>query len=117
MKAYSQDLREKIVAALSAGELTQGAIAATFRVSVSFIEKLWRRQRETGQCAALPHGGGRSRTLQPAQDTLRQAVREQPDRTLQELCTYVHQHDGRQANASMMWRELQTLNLPRKKSL
>ena len=117
MKAYSQDLREKIVAALSAGELTQAEMAIVFNVSVSFIEKLGRRQRETGQCAALPHGGGRSRTLQPAQDTLRQAVREQPDRTLQELCTYVHQRNGLHANASMMWRELQALNLPRKKSL
>ena len=33
------------------------------RSTFTFVEKLWRRWRETGSCAALPHAGGRQRAL------------------------------------------------------
>ena len=59
MRAYSQDLRERIIAALEANEQSQPEIAERFGVSVSTVEKLWKRWRSTGQCAALPHAGGR----------------------------------------------------------
>jgi len=52
-------LRERIIAALEANEQTQPEIAERFGVSVSTVEKLWKRWRSTGLCAALPHAGGR----------------------------------------------------------
>jgi transposase len=49
--AYSQDLRERVVRAVQRGDRTQKAIAEDFGVSLSFVEEVWRRQRETGRCA------------------------------------------------------------------
>ena len=48
MRAYSQDLRERIVDALVAHEESQAEIAERFAVSLPFIEQLWRRWRTTG---------------------------------------------------------------------
>jgi hypothetical protein len=42
-------------------------------------------------------------------------VKQQPDATLDELCAVVEAQTTVQASASMMCRELQFLNLPRKK--
>ena len=56
MKAYSQDLRDRIIEAMQAHTDTREGIARTFRVSRSFVQKLWRRWQETRSNAALPHG-------------------------------------------------------------
>ena len=116
MQAYSSDLRERIAKALAAGDRSQRAIAERFGVSKRFVERLNGRLRETGSCAALPHAGGPARTLAPVEAWLRAEVARQPDVSLEELCARVQQAHGLQANASMMCRELQLLDLPRKKS-
>ena len=116
MKAYSQDLRERIADALAAGDGSHRAVAERFGVSKRFVERLSSRLRETGNCAAWPHAGGRARTLAPVGTWLRSEVARQPDVTLEELCDRVQQTHGLQVNASMMCRELQLLDLPRKKS-
>lgn len=115
MKAYSQDLRERVLAAVAEGEHSQAQIAKHFKIGLSTLE-LWRRiQRETGRSEALPHSGGRTRTLQECEACLRAEVKRQPDATLEELCTRVAEARGVQASPSMMCRELQRLKLPRKK--
>ena len=57
MRAYSEDLRERIIEALEAQDGSQAEIAARFAVSLSFVAKLWRRWRTTASCASQPHGG------------------------------------------------------------
>jgi putative transposase len=52
MRPYSNDLRERVIAALEAGEATQAEIAVTFAVSLSPVEKWWRCWRETGRGTA-----------------------------------------------------------------
>ena len=116
MRPYSQDLRERIIAALEAKEQTQPEIAERFGVSVSTVEKLWKRWRSTDDCAALPHGGGRRRALQDDAERIRAEVTRQRDATLRELCARVEQAGGAASSSSMMCRELQRLDLPRKKS-
>jgi transposase len=86
MTAYSQDLRERILRAVRAGEDSQEAIAQRFAVSRSFVERLWQRWCQTGSCAALPHGGERSHSLRLAEGLLRQLVVRDPDVTLATLC-------------------------------
>ena len=115
MRPYSQDLREKIVHALEAGS-TQEEAADRFSVSLSFVEKLWRRFRETGSCAALPHAGGRQRALRQHEAALRQEVAHQPDATLSELCERVRAAGAPAVSLATMCAELQRLDLPRKKS-
>ena len=116
MQPYSQDLRERIIAALEADEQTQLEVAEQFGVSLSTVEKLWKRWRETGSCAALPHAGGRSRALKGDPERIRVEVTHQRDATLGELCERVEQAGGAASTPSMMCRELQRLELPRKKS-
>jgi putative transposase len=115
MQPYSQDLRERAIAALKAGQ-TQAAVAAQFSIHKSTLEKWWYRWRDTGSCAALPLRHGPERTLQAAENLIRAEVKKQPDATLRELCERVKEAKGLEVSPSMMCRELKILNLPRKKS-
>ena len=47
MRAYSTDLRERVVAAVDSG-MTQGQVAAVFGVSVRSVERYLARRRATG---------------------------------------------------------------------
>lgn len=115
MKPYSQDLREKIIRALEAGE-TQEEVTDRFTVSLSFVEKLWRRWRETGRCAALPHAGGRQRALREHEAAIRAEVAGQPDVTLAELSERLASAGAPSVSLATICAELQRLDLPRKKS-
>lgn len=116
MRPYSQDLRERILRAVQTGEESQEAIAQRFAVSRSFVERLWQRWRPTGSCAALPHGGGRSRSLRPAEGLIRQLVAQDSDVTLATLCARVERRTGIRASTKTRCLEIQRLRLPRKKS-
>ena len=86
MKAYSMDLRERVVAACDSRDGTREQIAARFSVSVSWIRDLLKRRRETGSIAPKPHGGGRPPAfVGEGAERLRQAVHADDDATLREL--------------------------------
>ena len=85
MKAYSSDLRRRIIGAIQDNEETQPEIAERFSVGLSFVEKLWRPFREIGSYEALPHSGGRERLLKNDEALSRRKVAERPDITLLEL--------------------------------
>lgn len=116
MRPYSQDLRERVIAAREAGQESRAEVATRFGLHKSTLDKWWYRWRDTGSFAAFPHASGPDRTLQACDDFLRAEVRQQPDVTLEELCERVAKARGVQASPSMMCRELQILRLPRKKS-
>ena len=115
MKPYSQDLRSRVLTSAKTGKTTHASIAATYRVSVSTVEKWVRRKRETGQETALPPRRGRSRTLRDCAPFIRAEVKQQPDSTLAELCTRLAEAKGVKASPGMMCRELRHLDLRRKK--
>src|SRR4051794_39500764 len=86
MKAYSMDLRERVVAACDARDGTREQIAARFSVSVSWVRDLLKRRRETASIAPRPGGGGRAPAFDAeAAGRLRDAVRADDDATLEEL--------------------------------
>ncbi len=116
MNPYSQDLRERVIAALGAGEQNQAEVAETFGVSLSTVEKWARRWRETGACAVLPRSSGPGRTLKAYDDFLRAEVEKHADATIAELCMRVAKAKKVQVSSSMMCRTLQILQLPLKKS-
>ena len=68
MKAYSTDLRQRVVAAYDAREGTQEQVAARFAVSVSWVRKLLRQRRDTGSIEPRPHGGGHAPAFDAAAD-------------------------------------------------
>ncbi len=86
MRAFSNDLRQRIVAAVERGGYTLRQLAALFAVDLSVIVRLRQRQRQTGSIEPKPHGGGRPHKLDEAdQARLLELVRQQPDATLAEL--------------------------------
>jgi len=116
MKAYSLDLRRRIIDRVQENEESQPEIAEHFSVSLSFIEKLWHRFRSTGQCEARPHGGGRTRLLKNDEQLIRAALAKQPDLTLAELVSQVAGKTNKpKVSLETMSVELQRLSLPRKK--
>ena len=113
MKAYSIDLRERVVAACDAGDATREQIAARFSVSVIGIRKLLRRRRETGSIEPRPRGGGRAPAFRgEAAGRLREAVRADDDATLEELARAA----GVSCGPSAVHRALARLGITRKKS-
>lgn len=116
MKAYSLDLRQKILRASEQGLGSQRAIAAFFGVSLSFVEKLLRRRRTTGDIAPRPHAGGRRPSCdEAALAQVRRLVHEQPDATLAELCERLFAQRGLRVSVPTMGRVVLSLKLPRKK--
>lgn len=86
MKAYSTDLRQRVVAACDARDGTRPQIAARFSVSESWVRKILRQRRDTGSIEPRPHGGGRAAAFDhEGSARLREAVRADDDATLQEL--------------------------------
>jgi transposase len=83
-RAYSLDLRERVVAAVVAGESCR-SVAATFKVSVASVVKWSQRFRATGSAAARPVGGNRPYALSSERDWLLGRLAEQPDVTLRAL--------------------------------
>ena len=113
--AYSQDLRERVIAAVRAKEQSLDQIAETFGVSTSTVDNWVRRWRATGKVAALPWAGGVRRKLRDCAKLLRAEVRKQPDISLEELGQRVQAATQVKASPSMLSRELARLGLPRKK--
>ena len=68
-RAYSLDLRERVVAAVSSGESCR-AVAARFGVGVSSVVKWSQRFRATGSPAAKKVGGHKRYSLEPERDWL-----------------------------------------------
>lgn len=116
MKAYSIDLRERVVASVESGECNIPAAARRYKVSEPTIERWLARKRSIGTCAPLPHAGGPARKLASAAAVIREAVKAQADATLQELCELVEKKTKIKSDPSMMYRELVRLKLPRKTS-
>jgi transposase len=116
MKAYSNDLRRKIVAAYERGHRSQREIAELFGISPATVRNFVRRQRERGSPDALPRAGGApARIDDAARSELRQLIASSPDATLEEAQSRLRQV-GVRVGLSAVCRALSKLGLPRKKS-
>ncbi|MEH2184022.1 helix-turn-helix domain-containing protein [Nostoc sp.] len=116
MKAYSTDLREKVINAYNNQEGSQRELAKRFSVSLSFVQSLLRRYRSSGTVEAKPHGGGQSAKLNSEQIALVMLlVEEDNDAILVELCERLQQRAGVKISRATMGRITQKLNLTRKK--
>src|SRR5438105_11226369 len=102
MKAYSLDLRQRIVGAADSGKFLQKEIAGLFSVTTRFVYKLHGASAlfwaTSSRC---PHGGGRQRLFDVADVAkLGAAVEEKPDVSLKELQAQAHPHSHRRLKAS-----------------
>ena len=117
MKAYPLELRHRIVEAVDKQIGTRDEIACLFNVHSSYIYKLLRQRRETGDLAPLPHGGGAGAKLEAEQRwMLIELVAAHPDATLDELRQLIEKQKRVHVSVSTVWRWLDELALTRKKS-
>ncbi len=117
MQAYSLDLRERVVAAYENGVETILEVAERFEVSDSFIKKLLRRKRATGEIAPIGHRGGQPKRLTDEhRKWLLKTVVAEPDITLGELRERLLAEKNLSVSVPTLCRQLRALNLRRKKS-
>jgi transposase len=83
-KPYSEDLRQRIVAAVEGG-LSRRQAAALFKVGISTVVHWVRRFRETGSVAAKPMGGDHRSRLTGERTWILARVEEAPDLTIEEV--------------------------------
>ena len=90
-KPYSQDLRERVVAAVAEGK-TRHAAAAQFKISASSAIRWVQRWQATGEVAAKPTGGSTS-PLEQHEAELLALAQERPDLTLDEFCVVLRSRE------------------------
>lgn len=83
-RPYSNDLRERVVGAVAAGESCR-SVAARFGVSVSSVVKWSQRYRRTGSVAPDKMGGYRRRVLVPHREFIAERIGREPHLTLHRL--------------------------------
>ena len=83
-RAYSLDLRERVVAAVASGESCR-KVATAYRVSVASVVRWAQRYRATGSAAAMPMGGKRPRSLAGERGWILARLAAAPDLTLRGL--------------------------------
>jgi transposase len=115
-KAYSDDLRSRIVHAVEAEELSQPAVAARFAVSLASVKRYRKQRRTTGDLTPRPHPG-RPRAIPPgAHERLIALFTADPDARLVDYCARWEAETGVAVSASTMCRAQQRLGWTVKKS-
>jgi len=114
MKAYSSDLRERVVAALDQGMRRQKAVT-TFQVSLGSIKRWVRLRRDTGQVTASPAGRRPIPDVPHEQAALRQQLETAPDATLPEHAAQWNATFGTTLTHWTIGRRIRRLGWTRKK--
>ena len=111
MRAYSMDLRERVLYDSDAGMMAD-AVAEKYRVSGSWVRLLKQRRRETGEVAPRPQRYGPRRKLASHVHALQALIDEQPDRTLAERQEAL----GLAVSLATIWRAVKALGITIKKN-
>ena len=114
MKAYSQDLRERILQTVDEGK-TQAEAASLFKVSEASVKRYVRQRREKGHVQPKPIPGRPPTKRAPLEANLQPLLSNQPDATLQEHCDAWKAVSGVKVSISTMSRAIDRLKWTRKK--
>jgi transposase len=110
MKAYSMDLRQRVLADCDDG-MTTSDVATKYRVSPAWVRRLKQRRRTTGAVAPRQGRPGPAPKLAAHADRLRELVQRQPDLTPADYRDRL----GVACCALTVWRALRRLGLTFKK--
>jgi len=114
MKAYSQDLRQRVVRAVDAGQ-SQAEIAKTFAVSVATIKRYLKQRRETGHVLPKAIPGRPALISAVLQAHLRAQLEAHPDATREEHCRLFQAEHGIEVSTASISRARASLGWTRKK--
>jgi transposase len=117
MKAYSTDLRQRIVDAYKKGEGSVRELAQRFVVAYKTVQNYLNLERETGSVEPRPHGGGPTPKLdESGVQEMRTIVAEKNDRTLDEIAKEMDARNMAHVGRTTVWRVLDRLGVTRKKN-
>lgn len=93
-QSYSQDLRDRVIAAVDGGMLVR-QVAPLFKVSIAYIYKALIRRRLTGDSCVKARRGHRPRKLSPDQElALAAHIRSRPGITLTQAQAWLEADHG-----------------------
>lgn len=116
MPELSLDLSRRIVAAYRSGRTkTYDATAEMFGVGRATVNRLLRRQRETGDLHKKPRGGNNPRRIDL--DWLRQHAEAFPDARLKDRAEAWAAKTGESLSITAIWSALRALGITHKKRL
>ena len=116
-RPYDNDLRRMLLTAYASGKSTQAELALLFGVSVGWVEKVCRQQRQSGQADRVEQRHGPvSRVDSAAQACLLRAMEDRPDLTLAELQRVLAEQQGVRFCIAQVWNVLKRLGVRLKKS-
>ena len=115
MRAYSTDFRRKVVQAYETGRGSQRALAQLFGVSLSFVQELLQRYRQTGSGEPKPHGGGTPGKVLTHLAEVARLHMQPPDASLAKRCAQLAESVQVRVSRMTMSRALERLGLTRKK--
>jgi len=117
-RAFSDDLRRRILQAYERGGVSLRELAERFSVSWEYVRKIRKQQLRTGRMERVPQSrhGRVSRVTTEVQQQLRTELRAQPDLTLWELQQRLQKTHRLGLSKSLVWLWLQRLGLGVKKS-
>lgn len=114
MRAYSTDLKERLVRAVAHG-LPMREVARRFDVAVTTVKRAVVQERTTGSLARKPIPG-RPRAIRREQEGIVLArLQAAPDATVLEHCAWWAEQSGQQLSEATMWRTLRRLGWTHKK--
>jgi transposase len=114
MKAYSTDLRERVILAAKQG-IPQAEIANVFAISLSTLKRYLKQWRETTTLEAKSIPGRPSKKLEPFQAEVSQMLAAAPDATLEHHCQTWERMHGMKVSISTMSRAIKRQGWTRKK--
>jgi transposase len=114
-KAYSQNLRGRVLAAADDGEPV-GRIATLLRVSVSYVSKVLSRRQRTGRNHSFAERCHLPPRLAALHGAIQAQVASRPDATIAELRAWMSETHKVSASTGLMWKTLAALDLTLKKS-
>jgi transposase len=114
MKAYSEDLRERVMRAVEAGDARED-VAGRFEVSVPSIERWVRLKRDSGGLARRRVPGSLPTKTVGLPAALPARLAAHADATLAEHCSWWHGVSGHEVSTATMSRALARLGWTRKK--
>lgn len=118
MKAYSKDLRLKVLDAVDRG-MSRREVACIFGISLPSIKRWLKRRRESGGVEPSPRPGPPARKGALLEQWLPNQLENNPDLTLVEHCESFEEDWGVEVSTATMSRRISSLpgNWPLKKSL
>jgi transposase len=114
MKPYSEDLRERVVAAVERGT-KRVEVVETFAVSLPTMKRWLKQQRDTGDLAPKPIPGPPAVKRDALVEALPARLAEQSDATLEEHCSWWRERTGVKVSTATMSRAITAFGWTRKK--